>query len=135
MAKLPLKTFKAKTRRRLVAKAREDAFFIGRALTVYQRLRDMDDQQLAQWLACSEPDLNRLALCRLPDDQQDRFQQDVRKVATFAACNPDRLIQLLREVSSWDTLQGGDRKLAAGLLLAARDHKPDREDDTSGGQE
>jgi len=73
-----------------------------------------------------------LALCRLPDDKSDGFQQDVRKIAAFAACNPDRLVQVLREAASWDAFQGDSQDPAHGFLLAARDHKPDGDDDSSG---
>jgi hypothetical protein len=132
MAKLPTEHHKAEALHRLVAKARKDAFFVGRALAIYQRLHDMDDPQLAQRLECSVSDLNRLALCRLPDDKRIGYQQDVRKIAAFAACDPDQLVQLLREVASWDALQGDSQERANGFLLAARDHKPDGDDDLSG---
>ena len=72
------------------------------------------------------------ALCRLPDDKKDGFQQDVRKIAAFAACNPDRLVQVFREAASWEALQEGGEELSDGFLLAARDHKPDDDDDSSG---
>jgi hypothetical protein len=138
MEKLPTRHLKTEAQRRLVDRARKDAFFVGRALAIYQRLHGLDDQQLARWLECSKDNLTRLALCRLPDDKRDGFQQDVRKIAAFAACNPDHLVQLLREVTSWDALQGDSQELANGFLLAARDHKPDGDDDssgTSGGQD
>jgi len=132
MAKLPTKPRKTEALRRLVERARQDAFFIGRALSIYQKLHDLDDQQLAQWLECSTDNLNRLALCRLPDDKSDGFQQDVRKIAAFAACNPDRLVQVIREAAAWDAFQGDSLEPAHGFLLAARDHKPDGDDDSSG---
>lgn len=138
MEKLPTKHLKTEALRRLVERARQDAFFVGRALAIYQKLHDLDDQQLARWLECSKDNFTRLALCRLPDDKKGGFQQDVRKIATFAACNPDKLVQLLRGAASWDALQGDSQELANGFLLAARDHKPGGDDDssgTSGGQD
>jgi len=135
MAKLASKLFKDKALRRLVDQARQDTFFLGRALAVYQRLHDMDDKQLTLWLECSGTELDRLALCRLPDGQQGRFQQDVRKIADFTSCNPDRLAQVLREAGAWEAFQEDGEKLSDRFLLAARDHKPDGDDDTSGGQE
>lgn len=132
MEKLPTERHKAEALRRLVDRARKDAFFVGRALAIYQRLHDMDDPQLAQRLECSVPDLTRLALCRLPDDKKGGFQHDVRKIAAFAPCDPDSLVQVLREVASWDALQGDSQERANGFLLAARDHKPDGDDDLSG---
>jgi hypothetical protein len=132
MEKLPTKSLKAEALSRLVERTRQDPFFVGRALAVYQRLHGMDDQQMAQWLECSEDDLARLALCRLPDDKKDGFQRDVRKIAAFAVCNPDRLVRVLRGAASWDALQEGDQELTDGFLLAARDHKPAGDDDSSG---
>jgi hypothetical protein len=132
MEKLPKESHKAEALRRLVERARRDAFFVGRALAIYQKLHDLDDQQLVQWLECSKDNLTRLALCRLPDNKKGEYQQDVRKIAAFATCDPDRLVQLLREVASWDALQGGSREVADGFLLAARDHKPDGDDDLPG---
>jgi hypothetical protein len=132
MEKRPTEHLKAEAQRRLVERAREDAFFVGRALAVYQKLNDLGDQQLAQWLECSKTDFTRLALCRLPGDRENGFQQNVRKIAAFAVCNPDRLVQLLREVASWEALQEESTELADGFLLAARDRKPDDDDDSSG---
>ena len=132
MEKLPSKSLKAEALSRLVERTRRDAFFVGRALAVYQKLHGLDDQHMAQWMECSEDDLARLALCRLPDDKKDGFQQDVRKIAAFAACNPDRLVQVLREAASWDALQEGGQELTNGFLLAARDHKPEDDNNSSG---
>jgi hypothetical protein len=132
MEKLPREQLKTGAMQRLVERTRQDAFFVGRALAVYQKLHDMDDPQLAQRLKCSLSDLTRLALCRLPDDKKVGFQHDVRKIAAFAACDPDRLVQLLREVAAWDALQGDNQEVADGFLLAARDRKPEGDDDLSG---
>jgi hypothetical protein len=128
----PSKSLKAEALSRLVERARHDVFFVGRALSIYQKLHDLDDQQMAQWLECSKDDLARLALCRLPDDKRDGFQRDVRKIAAFTACNPDRLVQVLREAACWEALKEGDKDPAHGFLLAARDHKLDGDDDSSG---
>ncbi len=126
-----IEKLKREALRRLVERARQDAFFVGWALGVYQKLHGLDDQQLAQWMKCSEQDLTRLALCRLPEGKS-KFQRDVKKIAAFAACNPDRLVQLLREAASWDSLQGDGQELGEGFLLAARDRKPEGDDDLSG---
>jgi hypothetical protein len=132
MEKLPTRHLKTEALRRLVERTRQDAFFVGRPLAIYQKLHGLDDHQLAQWLECSKDNLTRLALCRLPDDKKDGYQQNVRKIAVFAPCNPDRLVQLLREVASWEALQEDSQELAGGFLLAARDRKPDGNDDLSG---
>ncbi|MFZ5448915.1 MAG: hypothetical protein ACOZFS_09805 [Thermodesulfobacteriota bacterium] len=134
MEKPPLENFKTEARRRLMERARQDAFFVGWALALYQRLHDMDDPQLARWLQCSDSDLTKLALCRRPDGNQKGFQQDVGKIAAFAACHPDRLVQVLREVAVWDALKEENQEVARGFLLAARDRKLEG-DDSSGPSE
>jgi hypothetical protein len=116
--------------KRFVNIARKDTFFLGWALLVYQEAHSIDDHQLAQWLECSLKALDKLALCRLPDDKSGKFQHDVKQIAQFGPCNADRLVQLLREVVSISSLRGEVIEDAIGLLMAARDRKPGGEDDS-----
>jgi hypothetical protein len=116
----------ARARERLVARARQDRFFLGWALAEYKAAHGLDERQLAARLECRLDALGRLSLCRLPDDLGDRFQEDIASIAGFVSCNPDGLIQLVREVAALDAL----RREGAGssaLLMAARDKKPDPE--------
>jgi hypothetical protein len=115
---------------RLIKLARKDTFFLGWALSVYQEIHSIDDHQLARWLECDVKTLDRLALCRLPGDKSPKFQNDIKKIAKFGRCNADRLVQLLREVVSILSLRGEVIEDARGLLMAARDRKPNSEDDS-----
>ena len=114
---------------RFVNQARKDTFFLGWALSVYQEIQSIDDHQLARWLECDLKNLNRLALCRLPDDKSPKFQNDIKKIAKFGRCSADRLVLLLREVVSILSLRGEVIEDTRGLLMAARGRKPDGEDD------
>ena len=115
--------------KRMVLRASDDVFFMGRALAEYRALHGMDDQKLGQRLQCTHEALARLALCRRPDDREAKFQDDVKRIAAFAPCNADRLVQLLREVAALGSLrkQRGKPPLA-GLLMAARDRRRTRKE-------
>ena len=130
MGKLFVNMNNPKLIQRFVNRARKDTFFLGWALSVYQETHSIDDHQLAQWLECDLNALDRLALCRLPDDKSGKFQHDVKQIAKFGPCNADRLVQLLREVVSISSLRGEVLEDASGLLMAARDRKPGGEDDS-----
>ncbi len=114
----------AETLRRILKRSRQDPFFMGWAMAQHQASHRLSDRELATWLECSPEALDRLALCRLPDDQADRFGQDVRRIADFVTCNPSRLLELLREVASLRSLRGASEDMGRGLLMAARDRKP-----------
>ncbi len=110
---------------KLVDRSRKDPFFLGWALAQYQAAHGLDDQQLTEWLECSSTALDRLALCRLPDDGKRQFREEVQRIAEFARCDADRLVSLLREVAAFSTLRGVAGDVA--LLIAARDRKPSNE--------
>jgi hypothetical protein len=116
----------------LIRRTRTDSFFVSRALTSYQSMRDLSDAELRQFLQCTSEDFERLALCRFPDDRDARFRDQVERIAAYAHCDIDRLLELFREVAAFDSLQGGQHDEATGLLLAARDRRgPSRK--TGGG--
>jgi hypothetical protein len=118
----PNRNTKAKFLQRLIDQVRRDPYFLGNALTKYEVLHGIGDKHLAEWLNCGLDSLTRLALCRMPDAEQDRFQQDTKRIAEFASCDADRLVQLLREVTAISSLRDDDRS-SSGLLIAARDRR------------
>lgn len=105
----------------LATRASNDAFFLGRVLAEYKRLNGINDCTLGDILDCTLEDILKLELCRLPDDQSPSFQSDVRRIANFAGCNFNGLLQILREVASVNSLQLSEKETATGLLMAARD--------------
>ena len=107
-----------------------DPFFMGWALAQYQAHYSMADQALAEWLGCDTERLVRLALCRAPSDQSRRFQADVRRVATYANCNADQLVSLLREVAVIGSLRDTPSVGKDGFLMAARDRRDDVDSST-----
>lgn len=105
-------------------RASTDAFFLGRALAEHQAMHGIDDRKLAKMLQCTVQALARLALCRRPDDQAAKFREEVQRIATFASCNAERLVQLLREVAAVASLrEEGSEASSQGLLMAARDRR------------
>jgi hypothetical protein len=105
----------------MVSRARSDGFFLGKALSDYQAAGHIDDAALAVELCCAPEALSRLALCRWPDDRGHKFAQEVRGIATFAPCDADALIRLLRQVAAVRSFQERNVGSTDGLLLAARD--------------
>ncbi len=109
-------------------RASADAFFLGRALAEYQAMHGIDDRKLAEMLRCTIEALARLALCRRPDDQAAKFREEVQRIATFASCNAERLVQLLREVAAVASFrEEGSEASSQGLLMAARDRRSSAE--------
>jgi hypothetical protein len=113
-----------RARQRLIQRAQEDPFFLGSALAAYCSSHQLTAESLAAWLECSAPDLERLALCRLPNDGKGRFRDDVERIAAFGPCSPIRLATLLRETSALTALKGDSHAYElSSLLLVARDRR------------
>jgi len=101
-----------------------DVFFLGKAFAEYQAMHGIDDRKLAKMLQCTIEAVARLALCRRPDDQAAKFRQEAQRIATFASCNAEQLVQLLREVAAVASLrEEGSEASSQGLLMAARDRR------------
>ena len=75
----------------IVNKTFDDNFFLGWALNEYKKNHNVNEEKLALWLECSPENLNRLALCRFPNDESECFHRDVQQIADYASCNLDRL--------------------------------------------
>jgi hypothetical protein len=110
----------------LLRRTQKDPFFVSHALAGYKSMLSIDDADLMALLRCTPEGLDRLALCRLPDDRDIRFADQVRQISTFVSCDAERLLKLLREVAAVGSLRD-DREgvTATGLLMAARDRKED----------
>jgi hypothetical protein len=119
---------KSEARKKIIERSHADPFFLGWAFKKYELSNSWNDQQLADWLQCSLDTLSTLALCRRPQDDKADFQKELQKIATFGACNVDRLIQLLRGVASLSTLQDPSTDPGSGFLMAARDRIRSRKD-------
>jgi hypothetical protein len=109
--------------RHLQGRVEREPFFLGHALATYRRSNSVSEQQLADFLVCSIGSISRLMLCRLPRDDSKNFKEDVRRVAAFAECSPDRLAALIREVAAIASLEE-PLDASEGVLLAARDRRP-----------
>jgi hypothetical protein len=110
--------------RRLVDRSRRDRLFVGWALRQYGTARGLADDEVLKWLECRPERRDHLALCRVPDAEEDGFPSNVHRIAQFVGCNPDKLVQLLRVVGALGALREGDAAATGGgWLMAARDRK------------
>jgi hypothetical protein len=108
----------------LARRTEGDPFFVSYALAQYKAMHRVGDEELMRVLACTRRDLDRLALCRLPDDRDPAFPEQVQQIATFVSCNANHLISVFREVAAVASLtEQPAHESMSGLLLAARDRK------------
>jgi len=112
-----------------------DRRFFSSALVRYKELHRLEDSALCAVLKCSQQQLNKLALCRVPavEEADGGAARDVRRIAHYSGCDEDQLIALLREVQiDWAL---GAPEQARSHLLAARlrdEHPPDSDEGPSG---
>ena len=78
-------------------RAESDTSFVGYALAAHRRRNGLDHTDLAMWLRCEPEFLTSLAVCRRPSMAAPTFKADVERLASVAACDPERLETLLRE--------------------------------------
>lgn len=115
--------------KRFIGRARKDPFFVGWAFSEYQDMNKLSDKDLARLLECSLEKLDRLALCRLPKDEDKDFQENIKEIADYASCNAEQLLKILREVLSIITIRKTSQVNApVEYLMAARDRKPEDDD-------
>jgi len=114
---------KARALKRAVSSARGTPFFMGHALAQYEKFHKIESDRLAEWLGCTPEAFAHLALCRKPNDTEDRFRNDVRRIAEYIDCEADKLVRLLREVSSISAFKEENPPEEGGFLMAARDRR------------
>lgn len=108
----------------LIQRAENDSFFVSRVIKRYKALFSLDDSRLMELLNCTTEGLERLALCRFPDDRDDRYREHVRQIAAYVPCDVENLLKLFREVASLDSLhKDAEETITSGMLMAARDRK------------
>jgi hypothetical protein len=107
---------------RFVKRARKDPYFLGASLAACQESRGWSDQQLAEFLGCSEADLEKLAACRAPS--RSAFRVEVHTIAKYGHCDARKLGELVKEPSIAAALRASGQKSAGSYLMAARDRKP-----------
>jgi hypothetical protein len=83
----------------------------------------MGKAELSAFLGCELDILDRLSLCRRPDEGSQNFRKDVEIVSARFGIDPRSLAHVLREVSSIDAMQNLDSDQSDGFLMAARDRK------------
>jgi hypothetical protein len=123
---------KARALKRAVSSARGNPFFMGHALAQYETLHKIESDRLAEWLGCTSEAFAHLALCRKPNDTEDRFRNDVRRIAEYIDCEADKLVRLLRDVASISAFKEEIPPEEGGFLMAARDRRESKKNPNRG---
>ena len=100
-------------------RARAHSSFVAHAFALYQQTQGLSDQALANFLGCSVPALDKLALCQRPSGAAADFRQRVEQIASLVGGNALNLGQLFRSVDA-------AAKLQATQAAAAWDSPPVR---------
>ncbi|MFZ0927274.1 MAG: hypothetical protein WAN11_01660 [Syntrophobacteraceae bacterium] len=108
--------------RKLIDRATDDPFFVGWALAKYLHIQAINLADLAHRLKCTPEGIDRIALCRLPDNMKENFASDVQKIAAFGPCNREALLHVIRTVMSVHVMQETAGDSLEGFLMVARDH-------------
>ena|SRR5438067_34888 len=112
---------------RLAQRVSDDPYFLAAVLHAYAIGEGLDDTALAAKLGCRPAALTRLRLCRAPRPAAPFFWQDVQRIATSCAVNPESLAEVVRRGQSLMGMRGAAADPASGApgtLLAARDGPP-----------
>jgi hypothetical protein len=107
----------------LFHKAEDHSFFVASALAEHQQRRGWDDRQLCEYLGCTLEALPRLGLCRRPSHAEPDFADRVRRIAEYAPCDAEALLNLLRESSILAAWRGSKAEQGSTMFLAARDRR------------
>lgn len=113
---------------RMVERAQGDPFFFGWVIHNYLTIHSETQEQLANRLSCSLPQLDNLSLCLLPDEHDERFLEKIQKVAQYVGVAQDILLSIIREVQSLGALREISDLETPQMLKAARDRKTKPDD-------
>lgn len=108
----------------LLGRAAGEPFFIASALAFYAEAHQLDLASVGGLLSVSGPELTKLSLCRLPDEESPDFVTDVRRVAEYSGANELQLLRVLRETAALRALRASSTADSGrGYLMAARDRQ------------
>ena len=88
--------------RRVVARLTGRREFVGSAFALCESVHNVDAAVLAGYLGCTPRRFVRLALARRPDPAAPDFDAAVRRLATMAGADGERLVLLLEEADRCD---------------------------------
>lgn len=110
------------------SRSRRHAWALGGLLEAYCRLEDNRAEALAEYLGCTLDTLNRLSLCRRPDD--DDLTSYVSRLGERFAFDRDRLVAVLRHAMVVGAMHGDAGDVAEqATLMAARDRRRDPDEE------
>lgn len=109
--------------RRLAQLAGSRPTLMSSLMLLYKEQEDMDDEQLAEYLACDPEALPRLALCRRPRDAP-HFRGDIETISDYIGADRLKLARMIRAAEAAEALRHAPgRARSASMLMAARDHE------------
>jgi len=123
---------------RFVRRLREQPGFMAHVLQQYRAHERMGEEGLAAQLGIGAAALTRLALCKVPRPEPERFAADVQAIADFTGANATELVRILRTTAALTALhesllaqqaeEPGEQPVALRLatrpgLVAARDRE------------
>jgi hypothetical protein len=100
--------------------------FIAYLLATYAHAEGMNWQELAEELGLDTDGFSRLAVCTVP--REDRFREDVERIAQYVGASPRVLLAILRHAESLIAFQASQDQSHSQWLIAARDHDDEPED-------
>lgn len=109
-----------------VRRASERPEFMGFLFAVYMKAHAIGPAEMAQQLECDEEGLMRMSLCLRPREGPGRFLDDLRRIATVAGTDPDRLLVIAREAEAIEAVAGATSPPA---VMAAREHEEPLDDE------
>src|SRR5262245_30492064 len=96
-----------------------DPFFLGCPLALFAKSEGMNEEQLAQWLHCSQDALVMVRLCRAPEPESGAFARDLGRIASRFSVDADRLIEVIRRGQAIFHMTAAEG--STGTVKAARD--------------
>lgn len=133
--------------KRFADRLRSEPEYMSSVLAQFKRAERLDDDGLAQRLSTTPEMLVRMALCKCPASESDRFAADVRRIAEYTGSDAGTLANLLRQVNALARLAKGTTLsprvksasrpgyLGSGALAAARDRTDTEEESLSSAPE
>ena len=106
--------------------------FMAHVLAKWGETQGLPWRKVASQIGCTEENAYRLALCRRPAREADRFAREIRTIADFVGVDMSALANIVREVDATTAIRrvvpsAEQASSAAGLLMAALDRLEDEQ--------
>ncbi len=106
--------------RRAVSRTERDSMFVGCAISWWREKEGLTADEALKALGATSEGYERLVLCLMPEQGPSSFPASVDRIASYAGCDPDRLLSILRDFGVARVF--AERYSASStMLMAARD--------------